>query len=96
MLALYAWQWGVLWDRGLPWLDRAKWGISPDAAVESFVPAITEKAKAERAAVARFAGTTEGLQRLTEAASYLDVLLDSWPDESEAEPGNEYFKQAEH
>lgn len=85
MLVLYSWQWGVLWDRGLPWLDRAEWSISPDAAVESFVPAITEKAKAERAAIAPLASSTEGRQRLTDAASYLDLLLESRPDERDAE-----------
>jgi len=92
-LALYAWQWGVLWDRGLPWLDRAEWNISSDADVESFVLAITEKAKAERAAIAPLASTTEGRQRLTEAASYLDLVLDSGPDGGEAESGDKCFKE---
>jgi hypothetical protein len=85
MFILYSWQWGVLWDRGLPWLNRAEWNISPGAPVESFVPAITQKAKAERAAIAPLASSTEGRQRLTDAASYIDLLLESGPGERDAE-----------
>lgn len=55
LIHLYAWQWGILWDRGvLPseW-TRAALGIPEDAPVESFLPAMVEAAKLERAAAWR-------------------------------------------
>lgn len=52
LVHLFAWQWGILWDRGvLPsqW-SRATLGIPADAPVESFLPAMVEAAKLERSA----------------------------------------------
>lgn len=40
----YAWQWGVLWDKGLPWLSRAILDIKADISVESFLPSMTSQA----------------------------------------------------
>jgi hypothetical protein len=45
MLRLYAWQWGVLWDKGLPWLSREALGVAADTPVEVFLPIEVEKAK---------------------------------------------------
>lgn len=59
LIQLYAWQWGILWDRGvLPsqW-SRQALGIPEDAPVESFLPAMVEAAKAERAAIWRAQAT---------------------------------------
>ena len=44
-IQLYAWQWGILWDKGLPWLSRAALGVQENIAVESFLPSMTNKAK---------------------------------------------------
>lgn len=41
----YAWQWGVLWDMGLPWLSRDGLGIQTSISVEAFLPGMTEMAK---------------------------------------------------
>lgn len=52
LLDLYAWQWGVLWDRNVlpaPW-SREVLGISCDAPVEAFLPHLVEQAKKERLA----------------------------------------------
>jgi len=42
MFLLYGWQWGILWDCGLPWLDRVMYNQPPDADVMSFLPRVTE------------------------------------------------------
>lgn len=55
LLSVYAWQWGILWDRGaldLPWTREAL-GLHPDTPVEMFLPEMVENAKAERAAYIR-------------------------------------------
>ncbi|MET3135317.1 hypothetical protein AAKU55_005625 [Oxalobacteraceae bacterium GrIS 1.11] len=49
MLRLYAWQWGVLWDKGLPWLTREAFGVAPSTSVDVFLPVLLENAKAELA-----------------------------------------------
>jgi hypothetical protein len=53
LLELYAWQWGVLWDRGVlrePWTREAQ-GIAPDVPTEDFLPKLVEEAKQQRLAV---------------------------------------------
>lgn len=55
LLSVYAWQWGVLWDRGAlaePW-TREDLELAPDTPVEAFLPKMVEEAKAERAAYMR-------------------------------------------
>jgi hypothetical protein len=49
---LYAWQWGILWDRGVlpPQWSRAALGIPDEVPVEAFLPAMVEEAKLEWAA----------------------------------------------
>lgn len=45
--ALWEWQWGILWDKGVlkhPWTREAQ-GIPAGAPVESFLPQIVESAK---------------------------------------------------
>jgi len=37
LLRLYSWQWGVLWDKDLPWLSRFEFGISEDWDIEFFL-----------------------------------------------------------
>lgn len=60
LIDLYAWQWGVLWDRGAlqdPWTREAQ-GLPPEAPVESFLPALVQHAKAERRAWMRMMNAT--------------------------------------
>lgn len=55
LLSLYAWQWGILWDRGVlaaPWTREAL-GLDPNTPVEVFLPKMVEDAKAERTAYMR-------------------------------------------
>lgn len=52
LLSLYAWQWGLLWDRGVlqaPW-TRESMGLDPSTPVEEFLPHMVSAAKAERSA----------------------------------------------
>jgi len=60
MLMLYSWQWGVLWDQGLPWLDRGEYGVSADAPVDSFLPGLAAYAKSERVRLQQLSSTAEG------------------------------------
>jgi len=39
MFALYAWQWGMLWERGVPWLTRERYGIADGVSVEDWIAA---------------------------------------------------------
>lgn len=91
LLKLYSWQWGILWDKGLPWLSREEWGIPADAPIESFLPTITEKAKADRAEIVMLASTADGQIALSAAESLIEMLLDSGPSEAETEPNDDYF-----
>ncbi|MFL6671724.1 MAG: hypothetical protein ACJ8LG_00360 [Massilia sp.] len=55
LLSVYAWQWGILWDRGAlgaPSTREAS-GLHPDTPVEVFLPGLVEDAKVERAAYMR-------------------------------------------
>lgn len=36
-LRLYSWQWGVLWDRGVPGLSRDEFGVAPNVSTEEFI-----------------------------------------------------------
>jgi hypothetical protein len=61
LLGLYAWQWGILWDRNAlpePWTREAL-GIDPSVPVEGFLPAMVEEAKAERRAYMRMRRSVE-------------------------------------
>jgi hypothetical protein len=52
LISLYAWQYGILWDRGVlkePWTREAL-GLPADIPVESFLPGLVEKAKQEHIA----------------------------------------------
>lgn len=79
LLKLYSWQWGVLWDKGLPWLNRSDWDLPDNISVELFLPSITKWAKAERAQFAGLVSTEEGRRALFEAESLIDLMLDSDP-----------------
>ena len=48
MLQIYSWQWGVLWDRGLPWLSRETMEVAPDTPIEAAVEKITAQAMQDR------------------------------------------------
>jgi hypothetical protein len=48
MLRTYAWQWGILWDRGLPWLSRSEFGISEKWDIEFVVAHLTAERMAAR------------------------------------------------
>lgn len=37
MMTFYAWQWGVLWDRGVPWLSRAHFGVPQDMPIDAWI-----------------------------------------------------------
>ncbi len=60
MLRLYSWQWGVLWDQGLPWLSRETLGIEPNSPIESFLPELTAKAMRERMLLSILGKTSRG------------------------------------
>jgi len=64
MLRLYAWQWGILWERGVPWLKREAFGVKYDAKIESFLPEMTENAMCGRRAFAVVGGFTIGRKML--------------------------------
>lgn len=60
MLKLYAWQWGVLWDRGLPWLRREAVGVPANTPVDAFLQTYTAQAQTARALFAEHSNTVEG------------------------------------
>lgn len=62
MLRSYAWQWGILWERGVPWLSREAFGVAADATLETFLPELTARAKQDRRAVAVVGGFSHGQQ----------------------------------
>jgi hypothetical protein len=64
MLRLYAWQWGILWERGVPSLNRETFGVKNDAKIESFLPEMTENAMCDRRAFAVVGGFTIGRKML--------------------------------
>lgn len=39
MFVLYAWQWGMLWKRRVPWLTLERYGISDGMSVEDWIAA---------------------------------------------------------
>jgi len=51
LIELYCWQWGVLWDRGLPGLSRIEWGIPSDTPIEPFIRSLTADKMEDRARV---------------------------------------------
>lgn len=65
MLRLYSWQWGVLWDQGLPWLSREALGIDPNVPIESFLPELTAKAMRERMLLPILAKISRGRELLS-------------------------------
>lgn len=66
MLKLYAWQWGALWDRGLPWLDRESIGVPGGTPVGAFLHLYAEKAKLTRAFFAQLGNTVNGRELFSE------------------------------
>lgn len=48
MLALYAWQWGVLWDKDIPWLSRINLNFPADLPIESLVAEMHESRRESR------------------------------------------------
>lgn len=65
MLRLYAWQWGILWDRGLPWLNRESLDASADEPIELFLPKVTEVAMRERVIIGQLNGIFDGREFLS-------------------------------
>jgi|SRR5450830_114337 len=80
MLKLYAWQWGVLWDRGLPWLDRESIGVAAGTPVGAFLHPYAEKAKLTRAFFAQWGNSVNGRELFSELEAGLtaSALADSW------------------
>ncbi|AHE35033.1 hypothetical protein [Burkholderia pseudomallei] len=56
LIEMYYWQWGVLWDRGLPLLSREEWGVPADSPIEPFVDALTHDKMRARAKVEELVG----------------------------------------
>lgn len=79
VLRLYAWQWGCLWDRGLPWLSRNAFGVPSELSVVSFVTS-----EALRQATSLAHGGKWGMK-----ASFYCGVSDTC--ESESDPPDEYF-----
>ena len=81
MLRFYAWQWGILWERGVPWLSRENFGIDTNAKLETFLPAMTERAKLDRRAIAVVSGFSQGRKlinawRIALNSGISDVIVD--------------------
>ena len=81
MLRFYAWQWGILWERGVPWLSRENFGIDTNAKLEIFLPAMTERAKLDRRAIAVVSGFSQGRKlinawRIALNSGISDVIVD--------------------
>jgi hypothetical protein len=60
MLQLYSWQWGVLWDKGLPWLSREAMEVAADTPIDVFVEEMTARAMQDRAYFEKLNCTEEG------------------------------------
>jgi hypothetical protein len=71
MLKLYSWQWGVLWDRGLPWLQREAIGVIPNTPVHAFLPEYAANAQEQRASLAVRNNTVAGRELLASIATAL-------------------------
>lgn len=56
LIELYLWQWGVLWDRGLPGPSRQEWGIPAETPIEPFVDALTQDTMRGRAKLEQLMG----------------------------------------
>ncbi|WP_431017759.1 hypothetical protein [Burkholderia gladioli] len=67
-LALYSWQWGVLWDQGIPWLSRPDYGFPPATPVSVVIRSVFEAAKQERA---RLRARTQALMNELRSAGNL-------------------------
>lgn len=52
-LMLYVWQWGMLWERGIPWLTRENYDIEPGISIGDWTAATVEKGKRQRADMMR-------------------------------------------
>lgn len=46
-LAAWCWQWGLLWEKGWPGLERSAFGFSADEPLQSVIRALVHKAEAE-------------------------------------------------
>lgn len=66
VLRAYAWQWGILWDHGLPWLSRESFGFAADVELEIVLQVLAERAKQDRRAIAVVSGFSHG-QKLIDA-----------------------------
>jgi hypothetical protein len=81
LLREYAWQWGVLWDKGLPWLSREAFGFAEADELDAFLPSLTKRAKEDRKAIAVVSEFSHG-QRLIDA--WQEALLSSRSLDAEA------------
>lgn len=75
-LQLYAWQWGIMWERGLKWPSCEAIGLSAGTPVESFLPAITERAVRQRGLIAVLGETPSGRSLLSAWQQALTAGLD--------------------
>ncbi|GGC84761.1 hypothetical protein [Undibacterium terreum] len=60
MIRIYAWQWGILWNKGIPGVSHLEAGIDLKIPIELYLPALVEQAKNERAFIAQAVQTQEG------------------------------------
>ncbi|MDY7579311.1 hypothetical protein RGU70_13400 [Herbaspirillum sp. RTI4] len=88
MLQIYSWQWGVLWDRGLPWLSREAMEVAANTSIDAAVEEMTAQAMQKRVYFEKSNGTEEGRILIKHiAAAYFPSrqepeLEDAWCSES--------------
>ncbi|MDY7544627.1 hypothetical protein RGU75_00035 [Glaciimonas sp. CA11.2] len=73
----FSFQWGVLWDTGIPWLKRESFGISPNAHIDSFLPKLTEKRIRYKKSECFLSRTIEGRELLSELKKTTEMGCDS-------------------
>jgi hypothetical protein len=62
----FSFQWGVLWDKGIPWLKRELFGVEPNTPIEAFLPELTAKKIRNRNYKCLLSLTAEGRKLLSD------------------------------
>lgn len=87
MLQIYSWQWGVLWERGLPWLSRETMEVEPETPIDEAVEKITAQAMQDRVVFEKLNCTEEGRTLVKSIAAY-------FPSQQEQERESEWWSES--
>ena len=87
MLQIYSWQWGVLWERGLPWLSRETMEVEPETPIDEAVKKITAQAMQDRVVFEKLNCTEEGRALVKSIAAY-------FPSQQEQEQESEWWSES--